>query len=68
MLELKKSLEALRDMVATRMQMLRTGVTYYTEDQKTFYLEEYLSKLLELDRLILALSTALANPNRNQAD
>jgi hypothetical protein len=67
-LELKKSLETLRDMVTTRIQMLQHGVTFYTDEKRAFYLGEYLSKQLELDRLILSLSLALVQQDEDETN
>jgi hypothetical protein len=53
---LKESLEKMRDMVASRIEMLLEGTTFYDETKKAYYLQEYRSKLRDLDQQILSLS------------
>lgn len=56
---MKESLETMRDMVVSRIEMLQEGVTFYNEQKKAYYLQEYRTKLRELDQLILSLSLSL---------
>ena len=57
--DMKESLSMMRDMVRSRMQMLKEGVTFHDDKKRTFYLHEYESKLRELDQLIRRLSLRL---------
>lgn len=59
---IKESLEIMRDMVASRIEMLQEGVTFYNDQKKAYYLQEYRTKLRELDQLILSLSLSLIRP------
>ena len=49
------ALESIRDAARSRVRVLNQGVTFYNEEEKARYLQQYESKLRELDRLILNL-------------
>ena len=50
--DLKRKLEAIRDLARARVRMLNEGSCCYDEERKAFYLQEYDSKIAELDRLL----------------
>lgn len=62
MSDMKESLTMMRDMAKERIQMLKDGVTFYSEERKTYYLREYESKVRELDHEIRRLSLRLVRP------
>ena len=50
-----EALESIRDAARSRVRVLNEGATFYNDEEKTRYLQQYESKLRELDRLILKL-------------
>lgn len=59
MSDMKESLSMMRDMAKERIQMLKDGVTFYSDERKAYYLREYESKVRELDQEIRRLSLRL---------
>ncbi len=59
MQDLKESLEIMREMVVTRIQMLQDRTTFYDEEKRSHYSREYTSRLLELDQQILNISLTM---------
>ena len=62
MSDMKESLSMMRDMAKERIQMLKDGVTFYSDERKAYYLREYESKVRELDQEIRRLSLRLVRP------
>jgi len=63
MSDMKEALSMMRDMAKTRIQMLRDGVTFHDNAKKAYYLQEYESKVRELDQQIRRLSLRLVRPH-----
>ncbi|WP_298440015.1 hypothetical protein [Geobacter sp.] len=59
MADAREVLEMMREVVRTRISMLRDGVTFYEESRRSYYLQEYEDKLRQLDRLIRKASIRL---------
>ena len=68
MTDLKKSLETMREMVASRIQMLQEGITFYDEEKRAYYLREYQLKLRALDQQIFSLSLTMIDPSDDGQD
>jgi hypothetical protein len=62
---MKESLVMIRDMAKSRIQMLKYGVTFHNDQKKAYYLQEYESKVRDLDQQIrrLSLSLRLVRPD-----
>ena len=56
----------MRETIAGRIEMLHEGVTFYDEEKKAHYLQEYESKLQDLDRQILSLSLEMIEPTEGK--
>jgi hypothetical protein len=65
MADARETLEIMRDVARSRIQMLKEGVTFYNDDRKDYYLREYESKLRDIDQLIRRLNLRLV---RHPAD
>lgn len=50
--EMRESLEAIRDMARSRVKVLKEGGSCYSDKEKAGYLQQYETRLRELDRLI----------------
>jgi hypothetical protein len=59
---MKESLVMMREMAKSRIQMLKEGVTFHTEEKKAFYLQEYQAKVRELDDQIRRLTLRVVRP------
>lgn len=57
----KEVLEIMRDVAKARIEMLSTGVTFYDEEKKNFYMQEYVKKLEDIERLIRRFSLRLVH-------
>jgi len=57
--DMKESLVMMRDMAKSRIQMLKEGVTYHSDDKASLYLAQYEAKVRELDQLIRRMSLSL---------
>jgi hypothetical protein len=60
--DMKESLVMMREMAKSRIQMLKEGVTFHTEEKKAFYLQEYQAKVRELDDQIRRLTLRVVRP------
>ena len=54
----------MRDMAKSRIQMLKEGVTFHDNEKKAYYLQEYESKVRDLDQEIRRLSLRLVRPDQ----
>jgi hypothetical protein len=64
MSDIKESLVMMRTMAKSRIEMLRTGTTFLCEEKKSYYLQEYESKVRELDQQIRRMSLRLVQSNQ----
>jgi len=64
--DLKVKLEAIRDLARSRVRMLNEGASFYDADKKAFYLQEYESKISELERLLHDLPSKPLRTNQEE--
>lgn len=65
MSEMREGLELMRELARTRIHMLEDGLSLYSEAKKCYYINEYRSKLHELDQLIRRYSVKAVRPGEN---
>jgi hypothetical protein len=62
MSDMKESLAMMRDMARSRIRLLKEGITLYDDARKAYYLQQYESKVKDLDHEIRRLSLRLVRP------
>ena len=56
MADAKEVLEMMRDVARSRIDMLKEGITFHQEDKRALYLQEYETKLRDIEMLIRRLN------------
>ncbi len=62
MADARETLEMMREVARIRISMLRDGITFYENDRRSYYLQQYEEKLGQIERLIRRISIRLVEP------
>ncbi len=65
MAEAKEVLEIMKEVAKSRIEMLKEGITFYDNEKKAFYLQEYEKKLRDIERLIRRLNLRLVHSRKD---
>lgn len=64
MADAKEVLDIMRDVAKSRIQMLKEGVTFHDDAKKVYYLQEYESKLRDIEQLSRRLNLRLVRTGK----
>lgn len=64
MADAKEVLEIMKEVAKSRIGMLKDGITFYDNEKKAYYLQEYERKLRDIERLIRRLNLRLVHSRR----
>ncbi len=65
MADAREVLEIMKEVARSRIEMLKEGVTFYDDEKKAFYLQEYEKKLQDIERLIRRLNLRLVHSRKD---
>lgn len=67
MADAREVLEMMREVARIRISMLRDGVTFYEDDRRSYYLQQYEEKLKQIDGLIRRFSIRLVGATAEES-